>query len=89
MLINYKFEHYHAVLTLCDTLYIYERSLYVESIKDNNGNVSFNYHRDINKNSKIVANSFDRVDVGELPTYVYKFEKVNDKYTIKSISRAN
>ena len=70
-------------------LYIYEKALYVENIKDDNGNIMFNYHKDINKDSQIIANIFDKVDVEILPTYVYKFVKVNNLYTIKSISRTN
>jgi len=72
-----------------NSLYIYEKALYVENIKDNNGNITFNYYKDITKDSLILANSFDKVDVGDLPTYVYKFELENNQYTIKSISRVN
>ena len=68
-------------------LYIYEKALYVENIKDNSGNITFNYYKDINKDSKIIANTFEKVDAGILPTYVYKFAKDNNQYTIKSISR--
>ena len=72
-----------------DYLYIYEKALYVDTTKDKNGNILFNYHKDINKSSNIIANSFDKVDELVLPTYVYKFAKSNDQYIIKSISRLN
>lgn len=68
-------------------LYIYDKSLYVENTKDNNGNIIYKYHKDITKDSNIIANTFDKVDENVLPTYVYKFEKENNKYVLKNITR--
>lgn len=70
-----------------DILYIYEKASYLENIVDSNGNLNFNYHSDINKNSTIIANSYEKVDLEKLPTYVYKFIKENGKYTLKEIKR--
>ena len=70
-----------------DNLYIYEKALYVDNVKDSNGNIVFNYHKDINKNSEIIANVFEKVDSSTLPTYVYKFIKENNQYVIKSITK--
>ena len=70
-----------------NSIYIYEKSLYVLNIKDKNGNIKTNYYKDINKDSQIIANTFEKVDIGVLPTYVYKFTKENNNYTLKSINR--
>ena len=80
---------YRSTETNGDYLYIYEKALYVENVKDNNENVIFNYHNDINKDSKIISNNFEKIDFGSLPTYVYKFVKENNQYTIKSIMKAS
>ena len=56
-----------------NNLSLYEKSLYVESDKDINGNVFYNFHNNINKKSQIIANTFDRVDIDSLPTYVIKY----------------
>lgn len=78
---------YRKAETLNNELFLYEKSLYVESSKDDNGNVFYRFHNDINKKSQIIANTFDKVDLEIIPTYVYKFIKENGKYTIKSINR--
>ena len=68
-----------------DNLYIYEKALYIENKKDNNGNIIFIYHKDINKDSEVLANSFEKVDQEVLPTYVYKFVKNNNQFVLKEI----
>jgi hypothetical protein len=68
-------------------LYIYEKSLYIENIKDSKGNISFNYHEGIDKDSKIISNSFSDINTELLPTYIYEFEKINDVYTLQRITK--
>ena len=70
-------------------LYIYEKASYVESIKDKNGNIKYNYHKDVNKKSEVIANNFDKVDINILPTYVYKFASENNEYKLKSITKVS
>ena len=68
-------------------LFIYDKSLYVESIKDSNGNLVFKYHKDINQDSEVVANVFDKIDIETLPTYRIKFIMHDNVFTIDSITR--
>lgn len=70
-----------------DSVYIYEKALYVEKIQDSNGNIIFNYHDNITKNSKVIANSFEKVDINTLPTYVFKYTKINNQYTLQTITK--
>ena len=63
-------------------LYIYEKALYLENKTDSNGNIIFNYHEGIDKNSKVISNSYDKIDVDSLQTYIYEFDKKDDIYTL-------
>ena len=68
-------------------LYIYEKALYLENTKDLNGNVIYVYYEGLDKNSKAIGNSYDKIDVNSLPTYVYEFEKTNDIYTLIKVTK--
>lgn len=70
-----------------DYIFIYEKSLYVESSTDSNGNLTYKYHKDIDKNSEVIATSFEKIDLESLPTYRYKFIVSNDGYELDSITR--
>ena len=70
-----------------DTLYLYENAFYLNYSKDKGGNIVFNYHKDIYSDSKVIANSFDKLDLTVVPTYIFKFVKSNNMYTLQSITR--
>lgn len=70
-----------------DNLYLYENAFYLNYTKDESGNIIFNYHKDIFKDSKVIANSFDKLDLASVPTYIFKFVKSNNMYTLQSITR--
>lgn len=70
-----------------DYLYIYEKSLYLNYTYDGNGNIIFNYHANINKDSDIIANSLDKINLDNIATYKYIFKNNNGVYTLESISK--
>ena len=78
---------YHKAEIDGNYLYIYEKALYLENTKDSKNNIIFSYHEDIDKDSKVIAKSFNDVNVELLPTYIYEFKKINDSYTLQKITR--
>ena len=78
---------YYKVEEKNNNLYIYEKALFVENKKDNNGNITFNYYEGLDKNSKLAGNSLEKVDVEKLPTIIYEFEKIDDTYTLRKITK--
>ncbi len=68
-----------------DNLFIYERPYYVESFKDVNGNLSFKYHKGIEKDSEVIATDYNKFDMTLIPIYKYTFLKSNDGYKLESI----
>ena len=70
-----------------DSLYFYEKALYLDYSYDLNNNLVFNYHQGINKDSKIISNSVESLDLEKVPTYVYKFDKKNNNYYFTSVTK--
>ena len=70
-----------------DNLYLYENAFYLNYSKDVSGNIMFNYHKDIFSDSKVIANNFEKLDLSSVPTYIFKFVKSNNVYTLQSITR--
>jgi len=68
-------------------LYIYEKSLFLDYTKDSFGNIIFNYHEGLNKNSKVISNSLEKIDLESIPTYIYKFVNENGNFTLVSIGK--
>ena len=66
-------------------LYIYEKSLFLDYTKDSFGNIIFNYHEGLDKNSKVVSNSLENIDLKSIKTHIYKFINKDGKYTLISI----
>lgn len=63
-----------------ESLYVYEKALYLDYSFDSNNNLIFNYHSGLDKDSKIIANNYESIDFNKVPTYVYRFEKKNNNY---------
>ena len=66
-------------------LYIREKSIFLDYTKASFGNIIFNYHEGIDKNSRVVSNSLDKVDLEKVTTNTFKFVMDNGKYTLVSI----
>lgn len=68
-------------------LYIREKSIFLDYTNDSFGNIIFNYHEGLDKNSKIISNSFDKIDLETVSTYTYKFMDNSGNYTLVSIGK--
>ena len=68
-------------------LYIREKSMYLDYTKDEFGNIIFNYHDGLDKNSKVLSNSLEKIDLEKILSYKYKFIMDSDKYTLISIGK--
>lgn len=64
-------------------VYIYDNSIYLDYSEKN----GFSYHADIQKDSKVVSNSFENIDFNSIPIYEYKFRIGNGSNTLMSITR--
>ena len=81
-----KNEYYDAEVK-GNYLYIYEKALYLDYSYDSTGNIIYNYHNGINKNSSIAGNSYSSINLDNLPTYVYKFELKDGMYKFISVNK--
>lgn len=68
-------------------LYIYEHAIYLDYSQSVNGNLVFNYHSGVSKDSKIIGNDINKLDMDKLDTYVYTFEKEKEGYKLVSIKK--
>lgn len=68
-------------------LYIREKSLFLDYTNDSFGNIIFNYHEGLDKNSKILSNDLSKINLELLPTYVYKYVYDNGNYSLVSIGK--
>lgn len=68
-------------------LYIYEKAYYVEYNVDENGMLSFKFHSGVDKDSPVIANSAESLDLNKVDTYVYKFAKEKSDFELVSIDK--
>jgi hypothetical protein len=68
-------------------LYIYEKAYYVEYNVDENGILSFKFHSGVDKDSPVIANSAESLDLNKVDTYVYKFAKEKSDFELVSIDK--
>ena len=66
-------------------LYIYEKALYLDYSYDENNALIFNYHSDLTKDSKIISNNYESIDLNNIKTFIYKFKKSGNNYYFTSI----
>ena len=70
-------------------LYIYEKAMYLDYSYDSNSNLVYNYHSGLDKNSNVVGNDYNSLNLSNFPTYVYKFEIKNNVYKFISVNNYN
>lgn len=68
-------------------LYIQEHAVYLDYSQSVDGNLVFNYHSGVSKDSPVVGNDINKLDTNKLDTYVYKFEKEKEGYKLISITK--
>lgn len=67
-------------------LYLYEKAFYLDHSENSNGNLVFNYHSGVDKESLIISNNYESFDLNKVATYKYTFVIKNEKYYLKSIN---
>ena len=77
---------YEKALTMNDELYIYEKAFYVDYSTSSNGNLVFNYHALLTKESPILGTDINKLNMDDFKSYVYKFTMENGGYKLVSIS---
>ena len=70
-----------------NTLYVYEIAVYLNYSYGPTGNLIFNYHADLSKDSAVIANDIDRINKDNLTKYKLVFEKENDNYIFKGVRK--
>ena len=68
-------------------LYIDEIALYLDYSYGPSGNLIFNYHANLSKDSAVIANDVDRINRDSVTKYKLVFEKENDDYIFKGIRK--
>ncbi len=77
---------YEKSLVLENELFLYEKAFYVDYSTNLDGNIVFNYHSLLTKDSPIVGTDFNKLNMDDFKSYVYKFTIDNGGYRLVSIS---
>jgi hypothetical protein len=77
---------YDKALSLGNELYIYEKAFYLDYSTGNDGNLQFNYHSLLSKDSPVVGHDLNKLNMDDFTSYIYKFTMENGGYKLVSVS---